>query len=92
MECTTDQWKKDWLRANCVFVNLEHRLYLPPPITLEMFQPQPRWAKPDYDQVMTLLPPSPTNIAGPSTGVVINSQTIYLEDIDPLCNSVGNRR
>ncbi|KAH9952327.1 hypothetical protein BGW80DRAFT_1196763 [Lactifluus volemus] len=44
IDCTPDQWKKDWLMANCVFVNLEHRLYLPSPIVPEMFQPQPRWA------------------------------------------------
>ena len=32
---------KDWLLANCIFVNLEHRLYLPEPVVPPMFAPRP---------------------------------------------------
>jgi len=32
---------KDWLNANCIFVNLEHRLYLPEPVIPPMFAPRP---------------------------------------------------
>jgi len=31
---------KDWLNANCIFVNLEHRLYLPEPVIPPMFAPR----------------------------------------------------
>jgi hypothetical protein len=36
------QWKRDWLVANCVFVNLEHRLFIPDPIVPPMFHPVPQ--------------------------------------------------
>ena len=29
------------MEANCVFVNLEHRLYLPDPVIPDMFRPRP---------------------------------------------------
>jgi len=40
-EETQDQTVKDWLNANCIFVNLEHRLYLPEPVIPPMFAPRP---------------------------------------------------
>ena len=38
---TQDQTVKDWLDANCIFVNLTHRLYLPEPVVPPMFAPRP---------------------------------------------------
>ena len=38
---TTSQVTKDWLTANCIFVNLEHRLYLPEPVVPPLFAPRP---------------------------------------------------
>jgi len=38
---TQDQTVKDWLNANCIFVNLNHRLYLPEPVIPPMFAPRP---------------------------------------------------
>ena len=38
---TQDQVTKDWLLANCIFVNLKHRLYLPEPVVPPMFAPRP---------------------------------------------------
>ena len=32
---------KDWLNANCIFVNLEHCLYLPEPIIAPIFALRP---------------------------------------------------
>jgi len=40
-EETQDQMVKDWLNANCIFVNLEHRLYLPEAVIPPMFAPRP---------------------------------------------------
>jgi len=40
-EETQDQVTKDWLNANCIFVNLEHRLYLPEPVIPPMFALRP---------------------------------------------------
>jgi len=40
-EETQDQMVKDWLNANCIFVNLEHCLYLPEVVIPPMFAPRP---------------------------------------------------
>src|SRR5437879_7952020 len=40
-EETTNQVTKDWLTTNCIFVNLEHRLYLSEPVVPPMFAPRP---------------------------------------------------
>jgi hypothetical protein len=97
---TPHQWKKDWLEANCVFINLEHRLYLPSPIIPEMFHPQPRLAQVPPDEVESIeeVAPSPlclpTNLENqPPTFVQGNSRgaITYLEDIDPYFNSRFNK-
>lgn len=69
-ECTEDVWKKDWLNANCVFVNLEHRLYMPSPVSSAFFQPisRPSPAPPNA--------PSPGNMEGPS-----RIPMVYLDDL-----------
>jgi len=36
-----DETVKDWLNANCIFVNLTHHLYLPEPVVPPMFAPRP---------------------------------------------------
>jgi len=40
-EVTQDQVTKDWLNTNCIFVNLEHRLYLPELVIPPMFALRP---------------------------------------------------
>ena len=35
-------WKKEWLTANCIFVNLEHRLYMPEAMLPPLFIPRAR--------------------------------------------------
>ena len=35
-------WKKEWLAANCIFVNLEHRLYMPQAMLPPLFIPRAR--------------------------------------------------
>ena len=52
---TQDQVTKDWLLANCIFVNLEHHLYLPEPVVPPMFAPRPS------------LPHTPLFLPSPST-------------------------
>ena len=71
MDClkVEELWKRDWLLANCIFVNLEHCLYSPEPVTPPMFQPVAR-APVDLDQLEYLDPTPP-----PPSPTVIGSQT-----------------
>ncbi|KAI9448725.1 hypothetical protein F5148DRAFT_1153368 [Russula earlei] len=59
LEVTTDQWKRDWLQANCTFVNLEHKLWMAPPTIPPMFQPVAR-------RPINLEPIEEEPVAGPS--------------------------
>jgi hypothetical protein len=45
-------WQRQWLEANCIFVNLEHRLYQPTEMLAPIFMPRPRPAIPiqDFEQ------------------------------------------
>ena len=112
-DATQDQVTKDWLNANCIFVNLEHRLYLPEPVIPPMFAPRPSPAvqrEPLFLPPLTLAeppatipaptplsyltpPPAPpseseismfTEAGASGSNIMINSQTVYLEDLGPF--------
>jgi len=64
---TQDQVTKDWLLANCIFVNLEHRLYLPEPVVPPMFAPRPSHPHtPLFLPSPSAVAQSPSAIAAPS--------------------------
>jgi len=60
------QWQRDYLVANCIFVNLEHRLYRPDPVIPDMFNPPPP------------PPGSPQRIAWEDKG---KEAMVYLDDL-----------
>jgi len=49
---------KDWLNANCIFVNLKHCLYLPEPVIPPMFAPRPAPAVQREPLFLPLLTPA----------------------------------
>ena len=73
MDETQDQVTKDWLLANCIFVNLEHHLYLPEPVIPPMFAPQPLPLPPSSP----LFLPSPGAAKGPPP---VPTPLSYLDD------------
>lgn len=68
-------WQKQYLEANCIFVNLEHRLYTPEPIIPEMFR--------EPVQVVSRENSQRDRGEGGSNLVTINENTVYLEDLYP---------
>ena len=58
---------KDWLLANCIFVNLKHRLYLPEPVVPPIFAPRPSHPHtPLFLPSPSAVAQSPSAIAAPS--------------------------
>ncbi|KAF8460350.1 hypothetical protein DFH94DRAFT_618626, partial [Russula ochroleuca] len=41
LEANLPDWQKQWLQANCIFVNLDHRLYSPEAMLPPLFAPRP---------------------------------------------------
>jgi hypothetical protein len=75
-------WQKEYLRANCIFVHLEHRLYIPEPVVPEMFIEWEATPAPSTPQVqeeeITLDIGNEMQLQG----------VVYLEDIDPNPNKL----
>lgn len=77
-------WQREWLGANCIFVNLDHRLYQPDKVVAPIFQPIPRVPI----NIEEMEEGSDDRMEGPSRIVdkgkgraVIHSQTVYMEDL-----------
>jgi hypothetical protein len=82
----TDEVAKNWLMANCIFVNLEYRLYMPDPVIAPLFAPQPsRLQTPLFLLSLTyepIVPPPPIETPPPQPPLVtIHAGTVYLEDL-----------
>ena len=95
LDITQEEWVKDWLLANCIFINLEHRIYIPPLVIPDIFQPRP--LVPIFIP-STPIPPTPPLPSWPSTPVVGPSRLpdpphiTYLEDIaGPGYNTINYR-
>jgi hypothetical protein len=71
---TLELWKRDYLEANCIFVNLEHRLYRPDEVMAPLFLPPTIEEELEYINDSQLVQPA-------GGGVVIDENTVYLEDL-----------
>jgi hypothetical protein len=76
-------WQREYLEANCVFVNLDHRLYSPEPVVPAMFNPPP---PPPPSQPLSVMEgpsriPDNRNKGKQRQEVVIDENTVYLEDL-----------
>jgi len=76
-------WQREYLLANCIFVNLEHRMYQPEPIIPSIFHPPPSSSPSQTESLME----GPSRIpldkgkGREIDTVVIDSDTVYLEDL-----------
>lgn len=81
------QWKKDWLEANCIFVELDHRIYMDPTAVVpEIFHPRPyraslspAWDEEELDNAM--MPPPDETPVRREPRVRIDENSVYLEDL-----------
>ena len=64
-------WKREYLLANCIFVNLEHRLYRPEEVVAPLFLPPV-----DENEELEYIDPP---VGGER--VVIDENTVFLEDL-----------
>jgi hypothetical protein len=84
-------WQRDYLQANCIFVNLEHKLYLPAPRQLSIFNPSSRIEEED-DPIQEWSPTPRNSMEGPSRildpkgkgrALQLSGDLVYLEDLLP---------
>jgi hypothetical protein len=84
-------WQRDYLQANCIFVNLEHKLYIPAPRQPSIFNPPPRIEEED-DPIQEWSPTPGNRMEGPSRipnlkgkgrALQLSGNLVYLEDLLP---------
>jgi len=80
-------WQRDYLEANCVFVNLEHKLYIPAPRQPSIFNPPPRIEE-EEDPIEEWEPTPSNRMEGPSRiqdlkGKERAQPVVYMEDLYP---------
>jgi hypothetical protein len=75
-------WQKEYMRANCIFVNLEHRLYIPAPVVPDMFIPWEQTPAPSTPQAQE------EEITLDNADDLLLQGVVYLEDIDPSHNKL----
>jgi hypothetical protein len=81
-------WQREYLEANCIFVNLEHRLYMPEPVIPDMFIPPPHSPSPASSQPLSLME-GPSRIPDNRNKGKQKETIVYLDDIDPNHNNIS---
>lgn len=77
-----EEWARNYLLSNCIFVHLDHRLYMPQPVVPDMFIPPPSIHTPSPQPSLPLsVMEGPSRI--PDNRNKGKERMVYLEDLYP---------